>query len=104
MAVLDGKNRVDVSEIEGGLFVESDQLKPDLRNVERFLEELLEDKLQSLQEDLTGRIEKCFRNCNFFSSAGIAEPSEMDGANSTGRMQESELSEDMIAFAFTMGE
>ena len=83
--VLDGKNRADAGERS---IVEPEQPEPDLRKVEEFLEGLLEDKLQRLQEDLAGRIEKCFRDCNFSSSAGIAESLEMDGANSVGRMQE----------------
>lgn len=99
--VLDGKNRTDAGECS---IVEPEQSEPDLRKVEEFLEGLLEDKLQRLQENLTERIEKCFRNCNFSSSAGMTEPLEMDGANSVGQMQELELSEDMMAFAFAMGE
>ena len=98
---LDGKNRTDAGERS---IVGSEQSEPDLRKVEEFLEGLLEDKLQRLQEDLAGRIEKCFRNCDFSSSAGIAESLEMDGANSVEQVQEPELSEDMMAFAFAMGE
>jgi len=99
--VLDGKNRTNAGECS---IVEPEQSDSDLRKVEEFLEGLLVDKLQRLQEDLTGRIEKCFRNCNFSSSAGIAESLEMEGAKSVGQMQEPELSEDMMAFAFAMGE
>ena len=101
VAVLDGKNEADAGECS---IVEPEQSEPDLRKVEELLEGLLEDKLQRLQEELVGRIEKCFQNCTFSSSAGIAESLEMDGANSVGRMQEPELSEDMIAFAFAMSE
>ena len=101
VAVLDGKDGAGASECS---IVEPKQSEQDLRKAEEFLEGLLEDKLQRLQEDLTGRIEKCFQNCNFSSSAGIAESLEMDGANSMGRIQEPELSEDMMAFAFAMGE
>ena len=99
--VLDGKNRAAAGECS---IVEPEQSEPDLRKVEEVLEGLLEDKLQRLQEDLAGRIEKCFQNCDFSSSAGIAESLEADEANSVGRMQEPELSEDMMAFAFAMGE
>lgn len=101
VSVLDGKNGTAADECS---IVEPEQSEPDLRKVEEFLEGLLEDKLQRLQEELAGRIEKCFQNCDFSSSAGITESLEMDGANSMGRMQESELSEDMMAFAFAMGE
>lgn len=100
VAVLDGKNGAAASECS---IVESKQSEQDLRKVEELLEGLLEDKLRRLQEDLTERIEKCFQNCDFSSSAGIAESLEMDGANSMGQMQEPELSEDMMAFAFAMG-
>lgn len=99
--VLDGKNRTDAGECS---IVEPEQSEPDLRKVEEFLEGLLEDKLQRLQEELAGRIEECFQNCDCSSSAGITESLEVDGKNSMGRMQEPELSEDMMAFAFAMGE
>lgn len=99
--VLDGKNRTDAGECS---IVEPEQSEPDLRKVEEFLEGLLEDKLQRLQEELAGRIEECFQNCDCSSSAGITESLEVGGKNSMGRMQEPELSEDMMAFAFAMGE
>ena len=101
VAVLDGKSGAVASECS---IVESKQSEQDLRKVEELLEGLLEDKLRRLQEDLTERIEKCFQNCDFSSSAGIAESLEMDGTNSMGQMQDPELSEDMMAFAFAMGE
>lgn len=101
VAVLDDKNREAAGECSIAGAEKSEQ---DLRKVEELLEGLLENKLQRLQEDLAGRIEKCFQNCDFSSSAGMTEPLEMDGANSVGRMQEPELSEDMMAFAFAMGE
>ena len=100
VAVLDGKNGAAASECS---IVEPNQSEQDLRKVEELLEGLLEDKLRRLQEDLTERIEKCFQNCDFSFSAGIAESLEMDGANSMGQVQEPELSEDMMAFAFAMG-
>ncbi|MCI9141760.1 MAG: hypothetical protein HFH87_03945 [Lachnospiraceae bacterium] len=101
VAVLDGKNGAAASECSS---VESKQSEQDLRKVEELLEGLLEDKLRRLQEDLTERIEKCFRNYDFSSSAGMADPLEMDKANGMEQMQEPELSEDMMAFAFAMGE
>lgn len=101
VAVLDDKNRAAAGKCS---IAGSEQSEAGLRKVEELLEGLLEDKLQRLQENLTGRIEKCFQNCDFSSSAGIAESLEMDGANSMERMQEPELTEDMMAFAFAMGE
>ncbi len=101
VAVLDCKNGAAASECS---IAEPKQSEQDLRKVEELLEGLLEDKLRRMQEDLTERIEKCFQNCDFSSSAGIAESLEMDGANSMGQEQEPELSEDMMAFAFAMGE
>lgn len=101
VAILDGKNRAVAGECS---IAGAEQSEAGLRKVEELLEGLLENKFRRLQENLTGRIEKCFQNCNFFSSAGIAEPLEMDGADGMEQTQESELSEDMMAFAFAIGE
>ncbi|MCX4298385.1 MAG: hypothetical protein OSJ73_15360 [Lachnospiraceae bacterium] len=98
--VLDGKNGTNAGECS---IVESKQSEQELRKVEELLEGLLEDKLRRLQEDLTEQIEKCFQNCDFSSSASIAKSLEMYEANSMDQMQEPELSEDMMAFAFAMG-
>ena len=99
--VLDGKDGTAAgqSSIAG-----ADQQIPDMGKFQELLENLLEDKIQRLQENLAGQIEKCFRDCSFSSSAGIAEPLEMYAADSGEKMQEPELSEDMMAFAFAMGE
>lgn len=104
VAVLDGKNRVNTDEMAEHSIVKSEQLELDLRKLDELLEEMLEDKLQRLQENITGQIEKYFRNCGLCSSAGRAELLEVDGESNAEQMHEPELSEDMMAFAFAMGE
>lgn len=67
------------------------------------LERILDAKLQTMQKILTEQIERCFREYTL-SPADTDEPKETVGGGVPEQMQEPEMSEDMMAFAFAMGE
>ncbi len=67
----------------------------------RVLEEKFQDVLQKLQEVFAEQIRRELRKYVPDFHSGVDARSETDGM---GQMQEAELSEDMMAFAFAMGE
>lgn len=103
VAVLDGQIRVGT----GKAMSDSDSailLEQDADFLEKLLDRVVEQKfheiLQELQKVLAEQIS------NSFSEYVSAVYSDAEKTNADGmeQMQEPELSEDMMAFAFTMGE
>lgn len=102
---VDGKTRLGVNKAEN----ESAVLKENVTGIfEEILDRMLEEKfyemLPKLQEIFAEQISKVFREyvSDFHSDVdAFADKVDTDGM---GQMQEAELSEDMMAFAFVMGE
>ena len=102
---VDGKTRLGVNKAEN----ESAVLKENVTGIfEEILDRMLEEKfyemLPKLQEIFVEQISKVFREyvSDFHSDVdAFADKVDTDGM---GQMQEAELSEDMMAFAFVMGE
>lgn len=72
--------------------------------LEQMLRGVLEERLQSVQEALTEQIKECFQNYVITSAAGTGEAREIMNGTDAEQMQELEMTEDMMAFAFGMGE
>lgn len=72
--------------------------------LDRVLEKKFHEMLQELQKALTEQIGKNFKEYVSGFHSGKEKPAENAGADAMGQMQEAELSEDMMAFAFAMGE
>lgn len=66
--------------------------------------DVLEERLQRVQETLKEQIKECFQNYVITSAAGTGEAREIMNGTDAEQMQESEMTEDMMAFAFGMGE
>lgn len=64
----------------------------------------LEERLQRVQEALKEQIKECFQNYVITSAAGTGEAREIMNGTDEEQMQEPEMTEDMMAFAFGMGE
>lgn len=102
---VDGKTRLGVNKAEN----ESAVLKENVTGIfEEILDRMLEEKfyemLPKLQEIFAEQTSKVFREyvSDFHSDVdAFADKVDTDGM---GQMQEAELSEDMMAFAFVMGE
>lgn len=102
---IDGKTKFSVNKAEN----ESAILKENAADtIEEMLDRVLEEKFHEifpkLQEVLAEQISRAFREyvANFFSGVDAsADKTDIDGME---QMQEPELSEDMMAFAFAMGE
>lgn len=91
--------------------VVNDSLLPlvqDTNVLEKMLDRVLEKKIheifQELQKALTEQISSSFREYASNLHSGKENPAENADADGMGQMQEAELSEDMMAFAFAMGE
>lgn len=76
----------------------------EFENLEQVLEKVLEKMLSEMQEMLAEQIRYCFSEYTqaFNMSAGLAADSPVKAQ--IEQTQEQELSEDMMAFAFGMGE
>ena len=102
---VDGKTRLSVNKAEN----ESIVLKENVTDIfeemlDRVLEEKFHELLPKLQEVLAEQTSRAFREyvANFHSGVDAsADKTDIDGME---QMQEPELSEDMMAFAFAMGE
>ena len=102
---VEGKTKLGVNKAEN----ESAVLKENATDIfEEILGRVLEEKfyemLPKLQEVLAKQISRAFREyvTDFHSGVGAsADRTDIDGME---QMQEPELSEDMMAFAFAMGE
>lgn len=102
---IDGKTKFSVNKAEN----ESAVLKENAADIieemlDRVLEEKFHEMFPKLQEVLAGQISRAFREyvADFHSGVDAsADKTDIDGME---QMQEPELSEDMMAFAFAMGE
>lgn len=66
--------------------------------------DVLEERLQRVQEALKEQIKECFQNYVITSATGTGEAREIMNGTDAEQMQEPEMTEDMMAFAFGMGE
>lgn len=66
--------------------------------------DFLEEGLQRVQEALKEQIKECFQNYVITSAAGTGEARKIMNGTDAEQMQEPEMTEDMMAFAFGMGE
>ncbi len=102
---IDGKTKFSVNKAEN----ESADLKENAADIieemlDRVLEEKFHEMFPKLQEVLAGQMSRAFREyvADFHSGVDAsADKTDIDGME---QMQEPELSEDMMAFAFAMGE
>ena len=99
---VDGKPRLGVNKAEN----ESAILKENVADIfeemlDRVLEEKFHEMLPKLQEVFAEQTSRAFREYVSGSHSGVDASADTDGM---GQMQEPELSEDMMAFAFAMGE
>ena len=72
--------------------------------LDRVLEKKFHEMFQELQKALTEQIGNSFREYASKLYSGKENTAENADADGMGQMQEAELSEDMMAFAFAMGE
>ena len=72
--------------------------------LDRVLEQKFHEKLQELQRVLTEQISNSFSGYVSAVHSSAEKLMEKADADGMGQMQEAELSEDMMAFAFAMGE
>ena len=99
---VDGKTRLSVNKAEN----ESIVLKENVADIfeemlDRVLEEKFHEMLPKLQEAFAEQISRVFREYVSDFHSGVDASADTDRM---GQMHESELSEDMMAFAFAMGE
>ena len=104
VAVLDSKNEIRADKPEELLTLSLKQSEYEFEQLEEMFARVLEAKFWSLQEILTEHMEKCFQEHTLDFQADVVKAAETDDSNELGQTQEAELSEDMMAFAFTMGE
>ena len=104
VALLDSKNEIKANKMEELSTFPLKQQEQELEQIERLFERILEDKFQNLQEILIEHMEKCFQEHTMDFQTAAAKIMETSDSNELEHMQESELSEDMMAFAFAMGE
>lgn len=102
--VLDSKNEIRADKPEELLALSLKQSEHEYEQLEEMFARVLEAKFWSLQEVLTEHMEKCFQEHTLDFQADVVKAAETDDSNELGQTQEAELSEDMMAFAFTMGE
>ena len=72
--------------------------------LDRVLEKRFHEMFQELQKTLTEQISNGFKEYAFGFHSGKENTAENADADGMGQVQEAELSEDMMAFAFAMGE
>ena len=72
--------------------------------LDRVLANRFHEMFQELQKALTEQISNSFREYDSDFHSGKENPAENADADGMEQMQETELSEDMMAFAFAMGE
>lgn len=102
VGAIDGKTRLGMDQAENvsAILKENDD---DVfwEMLDRVLEEKLHKILPKLQEVFAEQISRDLRKYASDLYSGATDPNATDGM---GQMQEAELSEDMMAFAFAMGE
>lgn len=101
VAVLDSKNENKQEEL---LMLSLKQSEHEFEQLEEMFARVLEGNFRNLQEILAEHMEKCFQECISDFQGGAVKAAEVADSNELGQMQEAELPEDMMAFAFAMGE
>lgn len=104
VAVLDGQVQDGVDRVDSSLFPLVWDKDVFGETLDRVLEQKFQEMIQELQKTVIEQISNSFSEyaSAFHSGAeGFGEKTDVDGM---GQMQEAELSEDMMAFAFAMGE
>ena len=104
IAALDSKNEIRADKSEELLVFSLKQSEQEFAQLEEMFARMLEAKFQSLQEILIEHMEKCFQEHTSDFQVGRVEAADTADSNRLEHMQELELSEDMMAFAFAMGE
>ena len=103
--VLDGQIQAETDKVLNDplfpLVQDTDVLE---KMLDRALKQKFHEMLQELQIVLTEQISNSFRECVCDFHSGEENPAENAYADEMEQMQEAELSEDMMAFAFAMGE
>ena len=102
---VDGKTRLGVNKAEN----ESAVLKENAADIfeemlDRVLEEKFHEMLPKLQEVFAAQISRVFREYISDFHSGVDASADKSDTDGMGQMHEPELSEDMMAFAFAMGE
>ena len=105
VAAAAGKTRLEMGKAED----ESAVLKENAVDVfeemlDRELEEKFHELLRELQDFLAEQISRGFKECATDFHSGVDVSADKADIGGMGQMQEAELSEDMMAFAFAMGE
>ena len=102
---VDGKTRLGENKVgNGSVVLEENATDIFEEMLDRVLEEKFHEMLHKLQEVLAEQISRGFREYVTDFHSGVdasADKTDIDGME---QMQEPELSEDMMAFAFAMGE
>ena len=99
---VDGKTRLSVNKAENESIVLKENAADIFEEVlDRVLEEKFHEMFPKLQEAFAEQISRVFREYVSDFHSGVDASADTDRM---GQMHESELSEDMMAFAFAMGE
>ena len=105
VAVLDGQIQAGTDSVVSDSAIPLDQ---DMDTLEKMLDRVLEQKfhemLQELQRVLTEQISSSFSGYVSAVHSDTEKLMDKADADGMGQTQEAELSEDMMAFAFAMGE
>ncbi len=105
VAALDGRIRSEADKAVNDSIL---PLVQDTNVLEKMLDRVLEKRFhemfQELQKALKEQISNSFKEYASDFHSGKENPAEKADAVGMGQMQEAELSEDMMAFAFAMGE
>ncbi len=103
--VLDGRIQAGTDKVSNALFSPSVQNTDVLEKMlDRVLEKKIHEIFQELQKALTEQISNSFKEYASDFHSSEEPPAENADADGTEQMQETGLSEDMMAFAFAMGE
>lgn len=105
VAVLDGRIQAETDNAVSDSAILSEQDTDILgKMLDRALDQKSHEMLQELQRVLTEQISNSFSEYVSVFYSGAENLTKKTDADGIGQMQEPELSEDMIAFAFAMGE
>lgn len=105
VAVLDGHIQSETDSVVRDSAILSGQDTDILgKMLDRVLEEKFHEMLPELQKVFAEQISRAFREYISDFHSGVDASSDKADTDGMGRMQEPELSEDMMAFAFAMGE
>ncbi len=105
VAVLDGRIQAETDNAVSDSAILSEQDTDILgKMLDRALDQKSHEMLQELQRVLTEQISNSFSEYVSVFYFGVENLTKKTDADGIGQMQEPELSEDMIAFAFAMGE